>query len=411
MQHLDNDMDDLFQKAAEHYPLQTGGGDWENIAGKLKIAKPVQSTLNNKKGNNYASKLSTLILLLFFLLLGGNVLQTHIAKPITDNFITSYLNKKSSTGNNQKPHEKAYEQQGHPDHFKQHQTILNSSGNNFIAHTFMDNGYNQQQVSVTPEENSILDKAAEVGTANGFTAIPVFGNIEMNNSIDKKNIPVVMVVNKTGVTLFDTITGSHKPSSTKKHFYTGVAGAIDFSEIASNNYSGAGVNGGLVAGVQLSKKVSLETGVFIGTKKYYSPAASFNMDKIKSAMPAGMVVQSIEGKSTLIEIPVKVKYDLGKTNNGFFITSGLSAYIMVTEKNKYNVTMNGANEKMYGTYKKTDYGLPAVVTFSAGYQHSISKNVNIRVEPFLKIPLQGMGVGNLSITSAGLQLGIIHHLK
>ncbi len=35
MQHLGNDMDDLFQRAAENYPLEQGAGDWEGIAKRI----------------------------------------------------------------------------------------------------------------------------------------------------------------------------------------------------------------------------------------------------------------------------------------------------------------------------------------------------------------------------------------
>ena len=35
MEHLDNDMDDLFQKAGELYPLKISGSDWETVAAKL----------------------------------------------------------------------------------------------------------------------------------------------------------------------------------------------------------------------------------------------------------------------------------------------------------------------------------------------------------------------------------------
>jgi hypothetical protein len=36
MEHLDNDMDELFHKAGEHYPLKITGSDWEGVAGKLR---------------------------------------------------------------------------------------------------------------------------------------------------------------------------------------------------------------------------------------------------------------------------------------------------------------------------------------------------------------------------------------
>ena len=68
-------------------------------------------------------------------------------------------------------------------------------------------------------------------------------------------------------------------------------------------------------------------------------------------------------------------------------------------------------EKVLGVYEKNSYGLPAVANVSVGYEHKISKTFDIRIEPFLKIPLQGIGVGNLRVTSAGLQIGITGRLK
>jgi len=35
MEHLENDMDDLFQKAGELYPLKTSESDWDTMLGKL----------------------------------------------------------------------------------------------------------------------------------------------------------------------------------------------------------------------------------------------------------------------------------------------------------------------------------------------------------------------------------------
>ena len=40
MEHLENDMDDLFQKAGELYPLKTTGSDWDAVAGKLQNEIP-----------------------------------------------------------------------------------------------------------------------------------------------------------------------------------------------------------------------------------------------------------------------------------------------------------------------------------------------------------------------------------
>ena len=129
-------------------------------------------------------------------------------------------------------------------------------------------------------------------------------------------------------------------------------------------------------------------------------------------MPSGMIINNLKSNCSVIEIPLKAKYDfISKTNFDLFVSGGVSSYIITKEKNVYNVTLNGSQEKLLGVYKKNNYGLPAVANISIGYEHSISKNLNIRIEPYLKIPLQGMGVGSLHVTSAGLQLGITGWFK
>ncbi len=75
-------------------------------------------------------------------------------------------------------------------------------------------------------------------------------------------------------------------------------------------------------------------------------------------MPAGMVIDNLESQSSVSEIPIKVRYDFINYRNAFFFASaGISSYIMTKEKNMYNVTMNGSQEKMTGVYNKNDYEL------------------------------------------------------
>ena len=93
------------------------------------------------------------------------------------------------------------------------------------------------------------------------------------------------------------------------------------------------------------------------------------------------------------------------------MSGGISAYIMTMEKNSYQAILNGNEEQFSGVYRKNDYGLPAVANISFGFEHIVSKFLNLRIEPFLKIPLKGMGMGNLPVTSAGVQLSITHSVK
>ncbi len=43
---------------------------------------------------------------------------------------------------------------------------------------------------------------------------------------------------------------------------------------------------------------------------------------------------------------------------------------------------------------------------SVGYNRTLNKVGTLRIEPYLKIPIKGIGIGNLPITSTGLNIGI-----
>jgi hypothetical protein len=129
-------------------------------------------------------------------------------------------------------------------------------------------------------------------------------------------------------------------------------------------------------------------------------------------MPVGMEIINLESHSFLMEIPLSVRYDfLQKSNYSLEVSTGISSYIMTKEQNLYSATVNGIEEKMQGVYHTYNYRWPAVASLSVGFDRIVFKTLNFRIEPYLKIPLQGIGVGNLPVTSAGIQIGITRHFN
>ena len=129
-------------------------------------------------------------------------------------------------------------------------------------------------------------------------------------------------------------------------------------------------------------------------------------------MPDGMIVNNLESRSRILEIPLKIGYLLyRKRNTNIFVAAGIAAYIMTKEKNNYNITENGNPGKMVGLYEKSNFKMPAAFSVSAGWEHHLSGLLKIRIEPYLKLPMQGIGVGKLPVTSAGIQIGITRQFK
>ncbi|MEO8860036.1 MAG: outer membrane beta-barrel protein [Ginsengibacter sp.] len=426
MQHIENDMDDLFQRAGENYPLKNSA-DWESVSKRLGMEnKPLTTPSKRKKSRK-------IIPLLLLLILSGSWFIWHqIATanfqknnstdlPKSDLYNASNTNTKNNIVNiaankqtiansflkNKIANNKsltAYaatnlkSKASRSFYLKSEQKLANSDDlknntTNSIIHDSSDDKY------FTETRNNKIKERLKINP-NEIFQLTENENKKLAEKNKNENVGNKEINNKT------------REKQKSKGFYAGVVTALDFSKVKAGSFDNTGFDAGFLLGYNINNRLSFETG-FMWNKKIYSSAGKdFNMNKVRSTMPAGMIINSLESNSSLAEIPVRVKYNfIHKNNADFFVTAGTSAYIMTKEKNNYNVTFNGNNEKISSVYNKDNYGLPAVANVSVGYEHKISRLLNIRIEPFLKIPLQGIGVGSLPVTSAGLQIAITGHLK
>ncbi len=61
-------------------------------------------------------------------------------------------------------------------------------------------------------------------------------------------------------------------------------------------------------------------------------------------------------------------------------------------------------------YYHTTQNWFSVLNISAGYQLQMSAKNNLRIEPYYKTALNGVGTGNLSMSSAGINIGITRRI-
>ncbi|MEO6229262.1 MAG: porin family protein [Ferruginibacter sp.] len=413
MQDVANDMDDLFQRAAENYPLDAGKGDWEAVLGKISEdpESPVVIAVAPKKRNKNFIAAALLLCCLFAGLLikdGTHTEPGYGKKALTENQlpITVTDNKNAEFQNEISTTKPAIIHKTHP-------AISNNQPSTLSNYKI--------ELVVTGSDNSSID-VANYNNSEPFVKKLIAGSIIPDYSytmLMKKHKAVTIIVDDSKAKNIATqqITTNKKENaesveSNTKGLYAGLVGGPEFSKGNDMAYNNSGLSAGVLLGYRLNKKISLESGLLWNNKKYASQGKNFNMKKVAATMPSGMIINNLASNISLLEIPLKIKYDVyNKHNATLFLSAGVSAYVMTKEENNYNVTLNGANQQMTGVYKKNSYELPAVVNISLGYQKNVSKNFDIRLEPFLKIPIQGIGVGNLPVTSAGLQVGIIHRLK
>ncbi len=430
MQLQDNNMDDLFRKAAADYPLRTDNDDWDSVGGKLPNGTALGEGGKAVAGKGY-SRLLWLLLLLPLGGIGVNYIYHQQQQQLKVNIVNSTDQKQKQSLPN--GGENKVDVVANP---LQQRLITNDESNIKTA-----------EVQTINKNNAKAENADHQSTASPATATDLINsslnkeNVNTSNKVDnsttelllnssskplgnnndtKKEEALIINSNKeNSITSIATIaiknTDSSLParregntvSSTRKQhfFYAGVMGGVDASTVKFQPINGAGYTLGLLLGYRFSSKWSLEAGILWDKKKYYTDGEYFNTTKAN--IPAGVQIQDMNGNCNMFEIPIDVKYDFVKKGSGhFFVTAGLSSYVMKKEAYNYTAVYYGQQYNANKSYSNSSRDWFSIAQFSVGYEKQLSKKYNFRIEPYLKIPLQGLGIGSLPITSMGLNVGL-----
>ncbi|MDP4264937.1 MAG: hypothetical protein Q8941_20585 [Bacteroidota bacterium] len=379
---MTDNMDDLMRKAAGDYPLKINDSDWERIA--YRLATPVSPEPVSRK--RVIGKYIGSFLIMLFLLLAGSFLKTFNPggkavftgekerapyPKVKNNAIASIFTQANRRKTVNKP----------------------AKGKRYIT---------IKAGAVDPGEANVL--IIDRGSLGGRTVTTgiVYPQIYMGSNVH--------ILPGNTASMVETINGekkSNKPGARQVKrsygtgFYYGVGLGPQLSEVKSQKMRKAGFDAGILLGYHFSPGISGETGILFSEKYYYSKGEHFKMDM------QGMKLLSMEGNSSVFEIPARVKYDAWTfQHTKLFLTAGLSSYIIISEKNNYRVLMNGVEQNMNASYKYTTGYFAAAMNISAGFENKIGKLTGLRIEPYLQIPLKGIGVGVMPVMSTGIHFFI-----
>ena len=166
-----------------------------------------------------------------------------------------------------------------------------------------------------------------------------------------------------------------------------------------------GLNFGLQVGYRLSNHWSLNTGLIYNKKNYTADGKDFNAPK--HYWTTYFDLNKVEGNCSMFDIPLNVRYDFNTGDKRrYFVSTGLTSYLMRHQGYDYYITNNGVNQKIpWSTDSSMNYAF-SVLNLSAGYERNLSKQFSFQVEPYLKIPLTGVGFGNMKLESYGIYFSV-----
>ena len=208
-----------------------------------------------------------------------------------------------------------------------------------------------------------------------------------------------------------TVARVKQKNKSGRYFYAGVLIAPDLSTVKFQSVKGMGYTTGILLGYSLSKRWSIETGAYLDMKKYYSEGQYFSKSKVPALQ--ALDVKNVDGSCNMIEIPLNARYNLNTSEKRkWFVTSGLTTYLMYQETYNFQfMSSSGYPWNKSYTYRNPSQSWFSQISLSMGYEEKLGKIGNLRLEPYLRIPLAGIGTGSLPITSAGLNIGLTHSFR
>lgn len=248
------------------------------------------------------------------------------------------------------------------------------------------------------EKNNDVTKEANAESGKTISAVTTEKQTTSDNNLLKpKDSATASAVNKIS------------PQKTK-YFYAGLIFGADESFIKGQRTNGLGSSVGILLGYSFNKRLRIETGVALDTKKYYTTGKYFDKSNIWYLQNANLL--AVDGSCHMFEIPVNIRYDLyqGKKIT-WFAAAGASSYLMHKEYYDYKFMYGGVyGEKDYSYYNSSRNWF-SVMNISGGLETRLGNAGDLRVEPYMRVPISGVGKGNISLSSAGLYIGLTRHFK
>ena len=199
-----------------------------------------------------------------------------------------------------------------------------------------------------------------------------------------------------------TPTTIKKPGRTRdKGFFAGISLGPDISGLGMEKAGSWKMQYGLSAGYAFSKRISVRTGFFVGRKIYTAAPNEYHPPYDLATYYPRMI--KIDANCLVYEIPLTVVYNFSQVKrHNWFVSAGASSYLMKDETYDYYYKNSAGNTEMRSrNFSDENNHFFSVINLSGGYNYRFNDRFFLMAEPYLKLPVSGIGYGNVKLNSAG----------
>lgn len=261
-------------------------------------------------------------------------------------------------------------------------------------------------------DNNYVETPQVINRSQDLIIIPDTTSVQEN----KKQELIAEVVtpkreDKQDVTPVDSLpTGKKTEVLAQTNERAGKRGALTLSVMAAPDISTSNMNVdtkvssniGVLATYAITDKISVTTGAVYSRKLYnYGGVGSAGTAYMKNAW-------QVDADCIVLDIPLNVNYTFLKRRNfSVGVNSGLSSYFMLNEKYKYITGPQGGAQKVSELeIKNQNQHIFGVANLSLSFERRITNSLSFGVQPFIKLPLTGIGNGDARLKSTGVAFSL-----
>lgn len=278
-------------------------------------------------------------------------------------------------------------------------TVLNSAAEEF-------NGLTPNQPVNENSNSKAADKKDEQLKNNALSNPDLIAKTSENKAEEKKAEEKKPGEKKDNITVKqESSKKQNKKTSLLGNLGFIISGGPDISMVEVKKPGKVTLSYGVGLGYTFKNKLTIQTGFYVANKIYSADSSEYH--------PTGPVwiyypyVNNIDANCKVFEIPVNLLYNFGKKGkHNWYAGAGISSVFMKSEVYDYSYDYFGQTYKDQTVIKNENQHNFSMLGLTAGYQYNISNRVSLSAQPYVKLPLKGIGFGKVELKSGGVLMNL-----
>jgi len=280
---------------------------------------------------------------------------------------------------------------------------------NNSAKQTLHNSYTAYTSDITiPNANFVTiqkTKKSSLGNAKTSSNLPVdIRPIDVkpfdDRPIDNNLVHVLSLLSEKMVVDNTLLTESDGP-----RFFINANAGVETSQTPMGELSDTDFSLGIKAGYLVNSKLVITAGVNYINECYLADGNDYNPPKDFWKSTEGRAPEAVLAICDMIDLSIGATYHFTDVQkNGLVANANINSNFMLREE--YNYMFSESADNWTGVFEGENRTLLSNIELGTSYKINTGKDIFLDAGPYFKVPISGIGHGDIKLSSFGLRLGI-----